>query len=295
MNNLISENVDIFKNIYDFQSQNEMKTLLINATQKVKKLAVPMLTDYLAAEILTRGIFNYAMNQNTNADKLKKMNLLLNEFGLNIRFDAAKVTRAPDMSIVNAQQQAKIDRDAFEKDKKTPLAKMQEEQFKKHLKSLGISHPDEESMHHFLALKYNPFIEKDLNQSSNYVKTARQHPWNLDGHALVHVFDTSGEFLLSDENHNFRFMDFNMLRKAFNSGKNLTLQIPILQVKNKNNEFCDLLSLSQKQGECGMCVSTDKTPTTFMHLPAYCKENLKIQHNQQTSFYGKAKQVAYAR
>ena len=229
-----------------------------------------MLPDALCAEIVTRGIFSYAVNQNTNADKLKNMNLLLNEFGLNIKFDTVQVTQVPDMSIASAQQQSKIDREAFEADKRTPLSQAHEKSFRKQLQSLGIEQPDAASKHHFWALKYNPFIDRELNQSSNYVQTAREHPWNLDGHDFTHNFDTAGEFLVMDENQKYSLMDFNSLRRAFNSGKKLFLQIPILQVKNENNEFCDLLASSQKQGECGIYISTDKTPNSFIRVPQYC-------------------------
>ena len=72
----------------------------------------PVTLQVLANNITSITNIPVKIDSQVDADKLKKMNLLLNEFGLNIRFDAAKVTRAPDMSIVNAQQQAKIDRDA---------------------------------------------------------------------------------------------------------------------------------------------------------------------------------------
>lgn len=271
MNNLVADNRDVFQNIYDFDSPQKMKGNLITAYQKVKKISIPMLPDTLCAEILTRGIFSYAVNQNTNADKLKNMNLLLNEFGLNIKFDTVQVTQVPDMSIASAQQQSKIDREAFEADKRTPLSQAHEKSFRKQLQSLGIEQPDAASKHHFWALKYNPFIDRELNQSSNYVQTVREHPWNLDGHDFTHNFDTAGEFLVMDENQKYSLMDFNSLRRAFNSSKKLFLQIPILQVKNDNNEFCDLLAPSQKQGECGTYISTDKTPSSFIHLPQCCK------------------------
>lgn len=273
INNLIAENADIFKNIYDFQSSKDMKQKLMNATQKLKKLSVPLLSNTLTAEILARGIFNYAVNYNTNIDKLKNMNLLLNESGLNIKFATVPVTKAPDMSITSAQQQSKIDREAFEEDKKTPFSKNQEASFRKQLHDLGIDEPDFVSLHHFMALKYNPFVDENLNQSKNYVRTARQHPWNLDGHDLVHVFDTAGEFLVVDEQQKLRLMDFNSLRKAFNSGHNLNLFVPILQVKDENGNFVDLLSPSQKQGECGTYISTDKTKCDFICLPDYCLES----------------------
>lgn len=270
MHNIISENVDIFKNIYDFQSKEEMKMHLKSASQKVKKLGVPLLSNDLTAEILARGIFNEAMKPNTSADKLEKMNLLLNEFGLNIRFDMLPVTKAPDVSIASAQQQSKIDRDAFEEDKRTPLSKKQEAAFKKKLQELGIDEPDSVSVHHFWALKYNGFVDKKLNQSDNYVRTARQHPWNMDGHDMTHVFDTAGEFLVVDENQKLRLMDFNSLRKGFNAGSKLMLQIPILQVKNGRGEFVSLLEVSKKAGESGMYISTDKTPNNYIRLPEYC-------------------------
>ena len=270
MNNLIAENGDIFKNIYDFQSPEEMKEKLKTASKKVKNLATPMLANAITAEVLARGIFNFAMTPNTHAGKLKNMNLLLNELGLNIRFDKTPVTKAPDMSIASAQQQAKIDRAAFEEDKRTPLAKAQEKAFKQKLAALGIAEADSSSKHHFHALKYNAFIDEDLNQPENYVQTAREHPWNLDGHQMVHVFDTAGEFLLEDENQKLRLMDFNALRKAYNAGQKLSLQMPVLQVKNAQGKFVDLLSVSGQKGVCGMYISSDKTPNDYVCLPDYC-------------------------
>ncbi len=270
MNNLIAENGDIFKNIYDFQSPEEMKEKLKTASKKVKNLATPMLANAITAEVLARGIFNFAMTPNTHADKLKNMNLLLNELGLNIRFDKTPVTKAPDMSIASAQQQAKIDRAAFEEDKRTLLAKAQEKAFKQKLAALGIAEADSSSKHHFHALKYNAFIDEDLNQPENYVQTAREHPWNLDGHQMVHVFDTAGEFLLEDENQKLRLMDFNALRKAYNAGQKLSLQMPVLQVKNAQGKFVDLLSVSGQKGVCGMYISSDKTPNDYVRLPDYC-------------------------
>lgn len=273
MNNLIVENGDIFKNIYDFQSPEDMKENLKAASKKVKNLATPLLSNTLTAEILARGIFNFAVMQNTNAEKLKNMDLLLNELGLNVRFDEAQVTKAPDMSITSAQQQAKIDRAAFEDDKRTPLAKMQEKAFKQKLSELEIAEPDATSKHHFHALKYNAFIDEDLNQPENYVQTARQHPWNLDGHQMVHVFDTAGEFLVEDENQKLRLMDFNALRKVHNAGQKLSLLMPVLQVKNSQGQFVDLLAVSGKKGECGMYISSDKTPNDYIRLPDYCLDS----------------------
>ncbi len=280
LNNLIVENRDAFQNIYDFSSPQEMKENIKSAYLKIKKIAVPMLSDDISGEILTRGIFNYAVNKNTNADKLSKMNLLLNEFGLNIKFDTALVIKAPDMSVETAQQQSKLDRDAFEKDKKSPIVQLLEMRFEKQLRALEIYQPDAVSKHHFWALKYNPFIAKELNQSANYVQTARQHPWNLDGHDFTHNFDTAGEFLVTDENQKYSLMDFNSLRRAFNSGKKLTLQIPILQIKNKNNEFCDLLSVPDNK-EGGIYIASDKTQNSFIQIPQYCS----VMRKQKNKFY----------
>lgn len=270
MQRIISSNAEIFKDIYNFNSRDEMKEKIKDATKKIKHLSVPSLGNDFAAEILARGIFCGVLNKHTNKEKLQNMNLLLNELGLNLRFDTVKVTKAPDMSIETAQQQSRIDREAFEKDKKSALSKKQEADFNKKLRELGINHPDFSSQHHFWALKYNPFIDKELNQSKNYVQTAREHPWNLDGHDMVHVFDTAGEFWVVNEQQKLYFMDFNSLRKAFNSGKKLMLQIPILQVKNAQGKFVDLLKVSEKDGECGMYISTDKTSRDFIRLPDYC-------------------------
>ena len=135
---------------------------------------------------------------------------------------------------------------------------------------MGINEPDIASVHHYLAVKYNAFVAENLNQSKNYVRTARQHPWNFDGHDFTHTFDTAGEFLVVDEQQKYSLMDFNHLRNAFNAGVNLSLQIPILQVKNAQGKYCDLLALSDKPNESGEYISTDKTPQSFILVPEYC-------------------------
>ena len=180
VNNLIFAHKDIFDGIYNFQNTKEMQKKLTDAYVRVKQLATPALPDGLCGEILARGIFHHAVNNNTDSQKLKNMNLLLSELGLNIKFVEKNVTKVPPMAIENAYQQAKIDREAFEMDKKTPVCKTQESLFKKHLDKLGISEYDEKSIHHFLALKYNAFIDEELNQNTNYVRTLRQNPWNFD-------------------------------------------------------------------------------------------------------------------
>ncbi len=270
MQNVIFEQKKVFQDIYNFSSSQEMREKLASAYQKIKKSATPMLPDALCGEILARGIFSSAINQRTNADKLKNMNLLLNELGLNINFISKKVTRAPDMQIETGQQQIKIDRQAFEKDKKTKISQEQDRAFHKKLHDMGINEPDIASVHHYLAVKYNAFVAENLNQSKNYVRTARQHPWNFDGHDFTHTFDTAGEFLVVDEQQKYSLMDFNHLRNAFNAGANLSLQIPILQVKNAQGRYCDLLALSDKPNESGEYISSDKTPQSFIHVPEYC-------------------------
>lgn len=270
MNNIISSHADIFKNIYDFNTPEEMRKNLASAFQKIKRISTPMLPNDLSAEILTRGIFNGAVAKNTSKDKLHKMNLLLNEFGLNVKFIEKKVVKVPSQKIETAQEQMKIEREVFQRDKKSSRCLKQEEQFQKRLNSLGILEPSARSVHHYLALKYNAFTDEELNQSKNYVYTARQNPWNLDGHDLVHVYDTAGEFLISDEENKYTLMDFNSVRRAFNSGKDLTIQIPILQVKGSGNEYSDLLAPSTNSEECAMYISSDKTPCNFVHVPDYC-------------------------
>lgn len=271
VNNLIAKQKDIFEDIYSFKNTEEMKEKLAKAYVRVKKLATPMLLDGLCGEILVRGIFNYAVNRNTNLLKLKNMNLLLNELGLNIKFVEKEVTKAPGINIENAAQQNLVSRAAFEKDKKTPLYKEQERVFQQMLDKLGIKDFDERSTHHYLALKNNPFIDEELNRNVNYVYTARQHPWNFDGHMFVHLFDTRGEFLVKDEEQKYSFMDFNYLRKMFNSGKKLKLQIPIVQVRGEaTKEFRDLLSPRVNGKGEGFYISSDKTPVSFVRIPEYC-------------------------
>ena len=271
--NLISAHNDIFRDILDIKNPQEAKAKIKSAFRDIKELSYPLLPDALAGEILTLGIFQQGVLRQPTPQNLKNMNLLLNEFGLNIKFVNQKVVKAPDDSIESGMQQMKISRNAFEEDKKTPLCRLQEKEFHKKLSSLGIQETDAATIHHFLALKYDAFVEPNLNSSSNYVRTARQHPWNIDGHDLVHAFDTAGEFLVSDENNKLKLMDFNHLRKAFKSGENLTLQIPILQKQNKETkEFCDLLPCEKNNLKANFYVSYDGNAGDIFSIPPYCKE-----------------------
>ena len=271
ISNLISKNSAIFKEAYDFESGKEVKAPIKTAFDKVKSLSIPPLPNELCAEIVALGIFQQGVFNQPSDDKLAKMNQLLNEFNLNINFLEEPVVKAPDESIVSGAAQLKIDRNAFEEDKRTPVYNTQKKLFHKQLSKMGIEAVDEESTHHYLALKYNGFVGKRLNSLANYVSTAREHPWNVDGHHMTHQFDTAGEFLVADDKGALSLMDFNRLRKSFNNGGNLTLRIPILQVRDALNEpFHDLLPSSEnKEGGNGY-IACDKNAKEIIAVPAYC-------------------------
>lgn len=279
--NLISKNSSVFKEAYNFENGQDVKTSIKTAFDKVKALSVPPLPNELCAEIVALGIFQQGVFNQPSKDKLAQMNQLLNEFNLNINFLEEPVVKAPDETITSGATQMKIDRNAFEEDKRTPIYNTHKKLFHKQLSKMGVDAVDEESTHHYLALKYNGFVGKRLNSSANYVSTAREHPWNIDGHHMTHQFDTAGEFLVSDDKGALSLMDFNRLRKRFNNGENLTLRIPILQVRNTSNEpFYDLLpNPTSNDGRSGY-IACDKNSKEIIAVPTYC---LEAQDGRQIS------------
>ena len=271
-NNLISQNTEIFKETFNFDSAEEIKNKLRSGFQKIRNLATPPLPDALSAEILALGIFQNAVTAGTDTERVQKMNLLLNEFGLNVKFAELPVTKVPAAEIANGIQQIKLSREAFEQDKRTAEYKAQDAIFQNRLKAAGIEGPDAQSTHHYLALKYAPFIDTELNQSSNYVRTARKHPWNPDGHNFTHEYDTAGEFLITDKQGKLTLMDFNRLRKSFNNGSELFILAPVLQIRDpQTGKFRDLLARSETAGQPGIYISDDKTANSFANIPEYCR------------------------
>lgn len=269
----ISNNKSIFEAAMTFENNNEMKKNIVEAFSKIKKLKQPVLTDDLCAEIFTLGIFKEGIGKGTNDEKIKKMNLILNEFGLNVASHPLDVVKAPDASIENAASQSAIDRKNFEESKKENIASAKE--FDKFLKNQNIYRPASNEIHHYYALRYNAFVEQNLNNVSNYVRVAKQHKWNICGHDLTHRFDVSGEFLIRNETGNYSLMNFNTLRKAFNNGNKLQIMALSLQTKSDGKGFSDLLKTSDKPSKMGQYVSTDKTDAKIISVPDYCKKEAK--------------------
>ncbi len=281
-NNILVKNKKIFQNVLDFDDNSKMKENLKQVYSQLKRLAVPVLPDNMAAELLALGIFQQALFSHPTQKKLQNMNLLLNELGLNVNFVEEKVVKVPELDIQSAYEQAKIDRFLFEKNKVTPLSKKQYGQFKSLLSKMKMENLDNIDTHHYLALRYQAFIKPNLNHPDNYVRTARQHPWNIDGHAFVHNFDVAGEFLVADSEGNLDLMDFNTVRRAFNHGKSLTLQIPIIQEKSENGTFRDILPCKNFGAENPFYVSSDQNAHHFIKLPTYLTQ-LFAQKNRDDS------------
>lgn len=274
LSKLIAENGQEFESALIFDDPAQTGKKVLQTMQKLQKSYTPPLPDNLLAEALVQGVFKKGIAVGTTPAKLKNMNLLLNEFGLNIKFIQKKVSKAPSSAIAAAAEQMKLSREEFEQDKNGELYKSRKAFFDKQLKQVGVDNPEKQSTHHYLALKYDAFLDEKLNNSNNYVFTARQHPWNTDGHELTHQFDTAGEFMVLDGRGDYRQMDFNHLRNAFNHGEELTIQIPILQVRDKQSgKFQDLLPLAQQPGQPGFYISNDQTQNNYVVFPPYCPRN----------------------
>lgn len=273
-NNLIARNSEIFEDAFngEFKDKSDVKRNVEKCFSHIRHLSEPALPDGLCAEIAALGIFKEAMKPNTDSKKLEKMNLLLNEFGLNVDFKYLQVTQVPDEAIKGASEQSKIDRQKFEDLKKTGEYSAEEKSFNNELRERGINKVDAASTHHYIALKYNAFVEPELNDNSLLVKTAREHAWNYDGHDMVHLFDTAGEFLIKDENNGYSFADFNRLRNRFNNGEKMEILAPVLQIKAENGKFNDLLSLGEN-GKSGHYIS-DNSTLSIIKTPEYCHSAL---------------------
>ena len=267
--NVISRNNELFENAVKFKSNDEMKQNIKTTFEKIKSLKSPALTDEVCAEIFTLGIFKEGISKNTDDNKIKNMNLILNEFGLNIALHPLSVTKVPDASIKTAAEQLKSDRNNFAESKKEYSREIRE--FDDHLKKLGINEPAEKDVHHYFALRYNAFVDQNLNAPSNYVQTAKQNEWNISGRDFTHRFAVSGEFLIKNGNDDFAMMGFNALRKNFESDKNMQIMALTLQTKDDNGKFSDLLKPANIPGKFGTYISSDKGSGNLISVPEYCK------------------------
>ena len=266
-NNLISNNSKSFAELY--QDDGDIKQKIKTAFTKIHHLSEPALPEGLCAEIMTLGIFKEGTKEPLSAQKLETMNKLLNEFGLNISFKSLPVVKAPSAEISNASEQTKIDRQAFELLKTSALYNMEDKNFTQELKTKGITKTDSASTHHYIALRYNGFVETELNDNANLVKTARKNAWNYDGHDTTHLFDMAEEFLVKDSDGKISLTDFTRLRNRFNAGEKLEIQAPVLQIKDEKGKFNDLLALGEN-GKSGHYISDDKTGQV-MSVPEYCR------------------------
>lgn len=236
---------------------------------KIQSAGDPPLPQNLTAEIFTYGVFLRAMRSPSD-EKFEKMNKILNDFGINIAFNELKVVKIPGVEITKAREQYEKDRAEFEATKRYAIHEEREKEFKKYAKENGVEKIKDPSVHHFIPLKYNAFVEDKLNQNSNYIFTARQNLWNVDIHQLVHRFDTDGNFLLKYGDNNMEYRDFNGTRNLYRTKKNenVCIMAPVLQVK-KDGRFVNVLHTPDKKNN-GFFISTDKTESIFI-VPSYCK------------------------
>lgn len=306
LRNLAGRNSLAISEAMNFASKDEMKAGLLLCMEQIKNSTTPKLNDTMAAEVLTTGVFAQAIGPKSTESKIFKMNQILNEFGLNVRFEEKPVCRCPGASFDSSASYLAAGRAAFEADKKTASYKEDERQFVEVLKKRGIE-PDVQSrysVHHFTALKYYGFIQENLNDQSNYVRTFAAKPWNPDLHELVHIFDTKGEFLLKKAEGGFMWKDFNALNKEVSTrlggGVNgalkeaglsydeqsarigLTIMSPVLQQKGADGKFYDIMQRGGKAGRTGILISDKQTAASFVEVPAYLKAVQKPNAQEKT-------------
>ena len=290
-NNVISRNSELFAEVYnaDFENHDDIKKKISDCFSKIRHLSVPELPDGLCAEIMTQGIFKEAMSGSTCTEKLDKMNKILNEFNLNIEFKSLPVSKVPSDEISSAAEQNKIDRQNFEQLKRGKDYLSEDELFAAELKMRGVGEVNTSSTHHYIALKYNAFVEPELNDNAFLVRTAQLNAWNYDGHNTTHLFDTTGEFLIKNERGEYSFSDFNNLRNRFKSGEKMEIQAPILQTFDNDGVAHDLLALGEN-GHSGQYIS-DNSTAQVMRVPDYCRSgiipNLTLALKRKSSGYVK--------
>lgn len=274
-NNFIASKRELFTDALqkDLNNKADVRNLVTKLFSQIKNSAKPALDNELCAEIIARGIFNEAINYNQSAQKFQNMNTLLNEMDINIDFKSLPVVKAPPAEIAGFAEQSKIDRQNFEELKHSAQYIKEDKEFNSFLREQDINKPADASTHHYLALKYNAFVEPELNNNSLLVKTARANLWNYDGHITTHMFDTAGEFLIKDDKGSYSLSNFNVLRNRFNSGEVLEIQAPVLQIKDKKSgEYKDLLSLGEK-GNSGFYFS-DNSTKPIIKVPPYINDGI---------------------
>ena len=173
----------IHSEIFHFNDKQQMRSNIAKAISEIKSQnrSILPLSNSLASEILCIGVFNTGMKRAQNEEDLAKMNAILNEFGLNIRFEKRKITNIPAEETSN--EYLRFQREAFRNDK---AHKRFNEAFEMpKLKNLL----SKKEVHHFIPLRYNGFIDEELNQKSNYVAVASEHNYNIDFHDLGHTYD----------------------------------------------------------------------------------------------------------
>lgn len=278
---------DICKDILSSSDENLIQNIS-NGFNEIQRIANPMLPRKLTAEILTYGVFQAALS-NPSDENFEKMNKILNEFGLNIKLKQIEITSLPDDNIQKASEQYAIDRAKFADTKKYDCHQKREKAFDDYARKNGVEKIINRETHHYDPLKYNAYVEANLNHESNYVIVGRQNPWNVDAHAMVHLFSTTGEFLIKSETREFNKYDFNGVKRLKNKTKDKKLYIisPILQIR-KNGKFEDLLSVYDTKGNEGFYLSTDHTPD-IITIPEYCsgivppsKIKAPLKKNQKT-------------
>jgi len=177
------------------------------------------------------------------------MNAILNEFGLNIRFEKRKITNIPAEETSN--EYLRFQREAFRKDHKRFNEAFEMPKLKNLL--------SKKEVHHFIPLRYNGFIDEELNQKSNYVAVVSEHNYNVDFHGLGHTYDTPVSTLVENQEGQISSMTYATMRRE---GLGKTIMIPILQVKTAKGYEDVLPAQSQK-------TSTDKTSVCYAQTPDY--------------------------
>ena len=265
LDHAVNNSRTIHSEIFHFDNDNQMRANIINALQEIKSQnnsIIPLSND-LAAEILCVGVFNEGIKRAQNEHDLAQMNKILNEFGLNIRFEEREITKIPQSETSN--EYLKVERIAFREEAEH---KAFADKFDKSLSQKFGTNFHKKEVHHFIPLRYNGFIDEELNRAKNYIAVSSQHEHNLDLHGLAHTFDTPVQSLVKDKDGEISSMTYSKMRSE---GLGKTLFIPILQVKT-NKGFEDVLSVEKH-----FSLSTDKTPVCYAQIPEYaagCRQKI---------------------
>ena len=249
-----------YDDLFNSRTKEEMKKEIKKALETIQEQSGTLkLPESLAPEILCLGVFNAGIKRAQNEGDLAKMNAILREFGINIRFETRKITNVPSQE--ESRDYLKDQRDNFRREDGHNGHKTIKEGFEKLEKTDFGKRLSKKEVHHFIPLRYNGFIDEELNKGSNYVAVALEHEYNLDLHALVHTYDTPEETLVLNQDGTISSMQYSYMRKK-GSG---TLLIPILQLK-RDKEFEDVLPRS-KENKISTKISDDKTPVCYTLIP----------------------------